>query len=142
MHPEKSGCIEIYSAAHYFNDIDLWGTGGIILHELSHAYHNKYCISGYENEDIEEAYRVAMKRELYNCVSVHGPQGADGPIKAYACTNHMEFFAELSVGYLCTDANWDYNKWFPHNRTQLSQHDPATMTVLSKIWLNPFVPES
>lgn len=142
MHPEKSGCIEIYSAVHYFSDIDLWGTGGIILHELSHAYHNKYCLGGYDNEEVEGAYRMAMSRGLYDCVNVHGPQGADGPIKAYGCTNHMEFFAELSVAYLCTDGSWDYNKWFPHNRTQLSQHDAATLAILSKVWLNPYVPES
>jgi hypothetical protein len=41
-----------------------------------------------------------MSKKLYDSVAVHGPQGKDGPIKAYACANPMEFFAELSVAYL------------------------------------------
>lgn len=81
-----------------------------------------------------------MKTKLYDCVTVHGPQGvrADGSratAKAYACTNCMEFFAELSVAYhYCLDDRAEYNKWFPHNRCQLLAHDPASFAVLDKVW--------
>ena len=137
MCPEKLGCIEIYNAADYLRDADLWGKGGLLLHELSHAYHDKCCLNGDKNEDIEEAYRIAMSSGLYDCVNVHGPEGVNGPIEAYACKNKAEFFAELSVAYLCADDDVEYNKWFPHNRTQLLQHDPATFAVVDRVWWNP-----
>ena len=82
-----------------------------------------------------------MKDKLYDSVRVHGPQGlaADGvtPVaaKAYACTNCMEFFAELSVAYHWCRDDSEYNKWFPFNRAQLLAHDPATMRVLEREWL-------
>lgn len=81
-----------------------------------------------------------MRAKLYDSVWVHGPQGiaADGSkitAKAYACTNCMEFFAELSVAYhYSLDAETEYNKWFPHNRHQLRAHDSDSYAVLHKIW--------
>ena len=96
-----------------------------------------------------------MVAKRYDCVPVHGPQGAKGPTKAYACANCMEFFAELSVAFLYNhDTNIalrdiderearekqtsvvivEYNKWFPHNATQLKSHDPATYEILEKMW--------
>ncbi len=58
-----------------------------------------------------------------------------GNAKAYACTNCMEFFAELSVAYLWTlDESTEYNKWFPFNRSQLQRHDPASCQMLQKYW--------
>jgi hypothetical protein len=85
---------------------------------------------------------MAMKKHLYESVNVHGPQGIgkDGvaaiTAKAYACTNCMEFFAELSVAYLyAQDATTEYNKWFPFNRAQLVKYDPATVEVLEATWL-------
>ena len=99
-----------------------------------------------------------MVAKRYDCVPVHGPQGKKGPIKAYACANCMEFFAELSVAFLYNhDTNIvlrdmdeqkarqqqqdvmsvvipEYNKWFPHNATQLKLHDPETYEILEKMW--------
>ena len=83
-----------------------------------------------------------MKAGLYDSVRVHGPQGGeDGTrtAKAYACTNCMEFFAELSTAYHWApaaggDTVLEYNKWFPFNRHQLQQHDPETVVVLRKYW--------
>jgi hypothetical protein len=82
-----------------------------------------------------------MQKKLYDAVPVHGPQGAGGQLaKAYACTNCMEFFAELSTAYhwfFCDDKNKsrvEYNKWFPHNRLQLIVHDPVTFEVLDQVW--------
>ena len=82
-----------------------------------------------------QAYDLAMTRCLYDSVPVHGPQGITGPQKAYACTNCMEFFAELSVAYHWqSDDTTEYNKWFPHNRRQLQEHDPETFELLRSIW--------
>jgi hypothetical protein len=76
-----------------------------------------------------------MKKSLYDCVSVHGKQGCNGPVRAYACTNCMEFFAELSVAFhYKTDSSTEYNKWFPFNREQLMKHDFDTFKVLNQVW--------
>ncbi len=92
-----------------------------------------------------------MSEKLYHCVAVHGKQGINGPIKAYACSNCMEFFAELSVAYLYhMDSNsitgdllggklsedCEFNKWFPHNRKQLLCYDAATFAIMKAIWRN------
>jgi len=136
MSEEKAGSVEMYNTDDYLGDRYLWGVGGSMLHELCHAYHDKHCLNGFENKTINDAYVAAMGSRSYDAVRVHGPQGADDrKVKAYACTNCMEFFAELSTAYLWTqDDSTEYNKWFPHNRAQLAQHDPKTAEMLSIIW--------
>jgi len=52
MNPAKCGGVEIYSAADYVASRTLWGVGGLLLHELSHAYHFKHCPNGYDCRDI------------------------------------------------------------------------------------------
>ncbi len=131
--PSKCGGVEFYDAAHYLSDCDLWGAGGLILHELCHAWHNIHIDNGYDNEQIEECYELAMRDGLYDCVRVHGPQGPE--CKAYACTNAMEYFAELSVAFLGgLDDSLEHNKWFPFNRSQLREHDPRAFDMLCQMW--------
>ena len=48
----KAGCIEIYDTAGYLRDCDYWGVGGVMVHELCHAYHNKHIAGGFNNERI------------------------------------------------------------------------------------------
>eukprot|EP01038_Epipyxis_sp_PR26KG_P015047 gene15047-20246_t len=138
MNESKEGGIEIYSAQEYINSRHHWGPGGVLVHEFSHAFHNKHCPDGYNCYEIREAYTKAMECKLYDSVPVHGPQGANGTAKAYACTNCMEFFAELSVAYhWIADESTEYNKWFPYNRHQLIKHDPETFALLDSLWMNP-----
>ena len=100
MTEKKAGSIEMYTVKEHFKSRNLWGIGGILLHEFCHAYHDKICPDGFDCDMIRKAYNIAMTKKLYDSVAVHGIQGKDGPIKAYACANAMEFFAELSVAYL------------------------------------------
>eukprot|EP01041_Mallomonas_annulata_P011304 gene11304-23658_t len=129
----KAGGIELYCPFDYVSSRGHWGDGGVMLHELAHAYHNKHCENGYDNNEIIQAYMLAMSRKLYDAVPVHGPQGRKGPTKAYACANCMEFWAELSVALLYTGEE-EYNKWYPHNRQQLLEHDPSTYIVMQRLW--------
>jgi hypothetical protein len=48
MNSDKAGGIEIYSAANYIGSRKLWGVGGLLLHELCHAYHYKHCEGSYD----------------------------------------------------------------------------------------------
>jgi hypothetical protein len=51
-----------------------------------------------------------MKENLYDSVAV---KGSASPQRAYACTNRMEFFAELSVAYL-----WGQRQFRPEEKSQ------------------------
>ena len=135
MRVDKCGSIEIYCARDYLASRVLWGTGGVLLHEMCHAFHDQHCPNGFENKLVRDAYNKAMVSGKYDAVAVHGQQGLNGLTKAYACTNCMEFFAELSVAYHWSqDGSTEYNKWFPHNREQLRAHDAATLAVLACLW--------
>ena len=104
-----------------------------MVHELSHAYHHRLLQDGYENKEIEDCFDAAMKEGLYEKVKVHGPQGPEA--KAYACSNCMEYFAELSTAFLGGTAKVvEFNKWFPFNRQQIKDHDPRAYRLLSKLW--------
>jgi hypothetical protein len=147
MHPVKCESVELYRASEYREMREYWGCGGIWLHEFSHAYHHKGCPDGYDNAEIQRCFEAAMKEGLYDSVRVHGPQGPTA--RAYACTNAMEYFAELSTAFLGgvapkaddTDrrnkVNYpeeEFNKWYPFNRQQIREHDPRAYKLLKKIW--------
>ena len=132
MSAEKEGGVEWFDARHYLTDCDLWGPGGLMLHELSHAWHHIHCVDDYDNEDIKDTYQKAMDEGLYECVGVHGPQGPK--CKAYACQDQMEYFAELSVAFLGGTDEKEHNKWFPFNRMQLRKHDPRAYDMLCRMW--------
>mmetsp|Transcript_24716 Transcript_24716/g.30398 ORF Transcript_24716/g.30398 Transcript_24716/m.30398 type:complete len:621 (-) Transcript_24716:1175-3037(-) len=138
MSSKKCGGVELFEASKYLKDCDLWhGKGGVILHELAHAYHNKCLEDGYRNKEVLECYNAAMDENLYDCVKVHCLDGDASKRKAYACTDAMEYFAELSVAFLGgvgKDKDVEFNKWFPFNRTQLKDHDPRAYEMLKKMW--------
>jgi hypothetical protein len=127
-------CVEVNDiTTTYKSNYQYWGPGGLFLHELSHAYHHGMVEDGYNNKEIEECYQQAMKDKLYDCVKVHGPQGPTA--KAYACTNNMEYWAELSAAFLgSTDKDEEYNKWYPFNRKQIEEHDPRAYSLLTRLW--------
>ena len=153
-----AGCVQLYRLDDYAGDRGLWGQGGSIVHELSHAYHDCYLQDGHGNKFIGRRYDRAVHAErLYDAVRVKGPQSkprdaaerrllflrqtacgcmgrADGVARRhYAATNAAEFFAELSTAYLCRDDE-DYNKWEPHNQRQLWKFDPETCKLLERVW--------
>jgi len=58
-------------------------------------------------------------------------------IVAYAATNRMEYFAELSAAFLGQPdmrSDEEFNKWYPFNRRQIKEHDPRAYEMLKKIW--------
>ena len=132
MSTDKCGGIEFFDSRHYLSDCDLWGPGGLMVHELSHAWHCKFIKDGYDNQDIINVFNNAMKDGLYNCVRVRGPQGPTA--KAYACENQMEYFAELSVAFLGGLGEDEHNKWYPFNRSQLKEHDPRAFAMMCRMW--------
>jgi VHL beta domain len=146
---EKCGGVEVYELESYMEDRNLWGTGGSFVHEFAHAYHFKCLKDGFKNQEVLNCYKQAMKEKLYDKVKVHGPQGPTA--RAYACTDEMEYFAELSAAFLGgirhqeerkdeqmqDEFNYpasEFNKWFPFNRQQIREHDPRAYEMLKRAW--------
>lgn len=81
-----------------------------------------------------------MSSGKYDAVQYHTFAGGGEVVTAtdqkhYACTNCMEYWAELSVAYHHhSDPEVEYNKWFPHNRQQLQLHDPDAFNMLHSLW--------
>ena len=93
-----------------------------ILHELAHAYHDQ--VLGFNNVDIEAAYRQAVAGKSYEAVKLYNGKTA----RAYAMTNAKEYFAEN------TEAFFGHNDFFPFIRAELAQHDPEMCRLLARLW--------
>jgi len=105
---EKKFGIEFYSTDEYLSDFHLWGPGGVILHELSHAWHKLHVKYGYNNREVIKCYRLAMKEKMYECVQYHTLEGVNDETRAYACNNAAEYFAELSVAFFSNGCNVEH----------------------------------
>ena len=128
MNPEMAPGVHIINpkAVLYTHRIFDWAPE-TMLHELAHAYHNLEL--GLDEPTLQNAYSEAMRTKRYHRI----PSRSNPKIltKAYAATNHEEYFAEL------TEAYFGKNDWYPHNREQLKQHDPIGFDAIEKLWTRP-----
>ena len=58
LRESKAGCIEINNADDYLRTRHNWGKGGLLLHELSHAYHDLGCNGGYDCTVVDEVITI------------------------------------------------------------------------------------
>lgn len=98
------------------------------LHELAHAYHDRFLPDGFQNAEIRAAYERAKAGGGYDKVERQDAEGRKTLDKAYALVNPMEFFAET------TEAYFSRNDFFPFDAAQLRAHDPETFALLGKLW--------
>lgn len=102
----------------------------VVLHELAHGFHDINL--GFEYQPIIDAYDNAVKTGLYqNVRSVYDDELTD---KAYALTNHVEYFAELTESYFASPAEKFGNDYFPFNRYELKTYDRMGYNLLKQIW--------
>ncbi len=94
----------------------------LLLHELAHAYHHQ--VLGFDYAPIVQAFERAKQAGLYQRVR----RGNGRMEKAYALTNHKEYFAE------CSEAFWGENDFFPFIRAQLERYDPTMAELLARVW--------
>jgi hypothetical protein len=98
------------------------------LHELAHAYHDRFLPKGFDNEAVKAAFQKAKASGLYERVEQRFGDGRSATVRAYAITNPMEYFAEASEAFFST------NDFFPFNRKQLAEHDPEMLALLTSLW--------
>lgn len=98
-----------------------------VLHELAHAYHDR--VLGFDHPEVLAAYHHAKEAKLYDAVERRRTDGRpNSRERAYAITDHKEYFAET------TEAFFGTNDFFPFNREQLAQHDPGMFKLLERLW--------
>jgi hypothetical protein len=99
------------------------------LHELAHAFHDRVLPDGFQNAEIKSAYDRAQKNGAYEKVERWFGNGrANTTERAYAMTDPMEYFAEL------TEAFFSRNDFFPFTHEELKEHDPEMEQLLAKLW--------
>lgn len=121
--PRLAKKVHITRAASLLDRQQLAKHPSVILHELSHAFHDQ-ILGGYEEPRILAAYEKAMKAGLYDEVLAH----TGHKIRAYAATTPMEYFAEG------TEAYFDRNDFYPFVRAELKEHDPVLHDLLEEVW--------
>lgn len=122
VNPEKTGAVELANARNFLSwtKQQPW----MVLHELAHGYHDRFVEGGYENKTIAGALEVSKAAGRYGEVD----HVAGKKREHYAATNPMEFFAEG------TEAYFGKNDFFPFERGELQEYDPAAVTVLEELW--------
>lgn len=120
MNPAKAGGVELANCKNFlaWTHNQPW----MVLHELAHAYHHQ--VLGFDHPGVRACYREAMRNKLYEHV-LH----VDGRKRRhYACTNPMEYFAEM------TEAYFGSNDFYPFVRAELKQVDPRMHDLLERLW--------
>lgn len=98
-----------------------------MLHELAHGYHDR--VLTFDQPDIIAAYQHAKEAKLYDRVERSRGNGKANTFeRAYAMTDHKEYFAES------TEAFFSRNDFFPFDRAELEKHDPRMFAVLQRVW--------
>jgi hypothetical protein len=125
--PEKAKSVEITNLKNFIDWTKL-NQPHILTHELSHAYMDQF-LAKQEQESIKSIYQQAISEGLYDSVE-YTPGGNMIKIKreAYAKTNELEYFAEISEAYL------GKNDFYPYIKSELKKHDPRGYALLTTLW--------
>lgn len=98
-----------------------------VLHELAHGFHDR--VLGFEQSEIIAAYEHASASGVYDQVERSFGDGRPNTReRAYAMTNHKEYFAESTESFFIR------NDFFPWVRADLHEVDPLMEQVLERVW--------
>ncbi len=122
MNPKKARCVEVANARAFLEwTLDQpW----MLLHELSHGYHQQFLPRGHENAQVRALYQTMIKEKRYDSVL----RSSGTRERAYAATDPMEYFAESTEAYFGT------NDFYPFVRAELKEFDPEMFDLLAKTW--------
>lgn len=98
--PDKVLGIEIYNCYEYLDSRNHWNGCGLILHEFTHLIHQ--IVLGLDCEKVIDVFGHALDCQLYDEVLRRDWAFSECESDAhYGTINFKEFFAEISVAYLC-----------------------------------------
>jgi hypothetical protein len=112
---EKSGSINIRDASEFLLHVKGFYPD-CLLHELAHAYHDKFLPNGFLNEDVLKEYRRSC------------PLWADKNQRLNCILDHKEYFANMTTAYYLR------NSEIPYNRDELHHNDLGTHDLIPKLW--------
>jgi hypothetical protein len=118
--------IVVYCAQNYLDITDLWARKAL-FHEFAHAYQLEQWPE--KQPDILRAWENARNKDLYR--DVLDVETKNRLERAYALTNQLEYFAELSCMYF-VGCNYE-----PSGRNQLKDYDPVGYKMIRKMWITP-----
>ncbi len=122
LNPDKVRGVDIPNAQLMLDEYDRQPM--LVFHELSHAYHLLFLDNGYDNAAVIDAYKNAMEKKRYDKVLTFWQTEE----KAYAATNPMEYFAELSECY------FGENDFYPFVKAEFRVHDPEGVKMIEELW--------
>lgn len=107
--------------------LDRWNKS-VLLHELAHGFHDQELT--YQNAEVIKAFHNAVKTGIYKKVqNIYGNYE-----KAYALTNHMEYFAEISVAFFSRKGGVIRATSYPFTMDELKKHDQTGYRMLLEAW--------
>lgn len=118
--PELEKSVEISDLSGFVDQHDLEPMA--VLHEFAHAYNDLYLSA--MQDKLKAAYNSAVKSGKYDKVERTG----SGIQRAYAMTNEIEYFAEL------TEAYFGKNDYYPFTRDELEEFDPKGFKLMQEAW--------
>lgn len=120
-------CVHIPIAEHLMSTYDNHRMPLVILHELSHAYHDQ--VLGFDEPRIKAAWKKFCDSGKYKSVLT-----SPGHMhEHYGLTNQMEFFAEMTETYFGS------NDFYPFVAGELKKDEPEIYALMSEIW-GPLAP--
>jgi hypothetical protein len=123
--PCKAGSINILQTAAFISLVqDVSRYPAALLHEVAHAYHDRFAPGGVHNDTITNAYQGAVTSGIYEHVlNVSGIMH-----QANAIQNAMEYFANTTTAYFLRNDDW------PADRAELARTDPTGFQMVQRIW--------
>lgn len=123
--PALAKCVHLPRAADLATGRNVREQPWVILHELAHAYHDQEI--GFDDPRVKEAFERYKKSGRGDKTLLHNGRR----VRHYALTDHKEFFAEM------TEAYFGSNDFFPFNRAELKEFEPAVYDLMVNIWDSP-----
>jgi hypothetical protein len=119
---ELSKCMHIPYAARFISSYELHRMPCVVLHELSHAYHDR--VLDFQEPRIKAVWAKFRDSGRYEKVlTIKGDYR-----RHYALTNQQEFFAEMTESYFGT------NDFYPFVAGELQEVEPEIFRLLAEIW--------
>lgn len=127
QNPDKAKCVEFTNMGNYIT----WTTlnhSTMLLHELSHLYHDQSLPQGYENPRVKQVYEQAKNSGKYNSVDYYTIEQTIRKEPAYAMNNQMEYFGQM------TEAYFSICNYYPFTYNELKIFDLAAFALMEEIW--------
>jgi len=115
-------CVHLPQAADVSTRRNINEQPWVILHELTHAYHDQ--VLGFDEPRIAAAYEQFKASGHGDATLLYDGQR----VRHYALTDPKEFFAEM------TEAYFGSNDFSPFNRAELKESEPRLYELLEEIW--------